>query len=137
MSQLAVDPHVERVFEAFDARDAAGAAAQFAPDGTYHEVPRNERFTREEFREYLADEVFAAFPDYGVEERQPLTADDWATTVRWSFGGTHEGEGGWFEPTGNSVVLPVVSVVTLAEDGISTWRDFFDPRALVAQLGRE
>lgn len=100
-------------------------------------MPRNEEFSRQEFREYLAEVLFETFPDYQVEEKQVFTTDHWATTIQWSFSGTHEGDAGWFEPTGNTVALPVVSIVTLAEGGIATWRDFFDLDALGERLGRQ
>lgn len=135
MADAEIDPRVDRVFEASDEHDADAVADAFRSDGTYHEVPRGETFTRSEFRDYLADELFATFPDYRVLDRQILTTAEWATTVRWTFRGTHEGDAGWFEPTGNTVTLPVVSVVTVAEDGISSWRDFFDGQALGDQLG--
>lgn len=137
MSDFEVNPHVDRAFEALDDRDADAVAAEFAPDGTFYEIPRDEAFSKQEFREYLADEVFVTFPDYRVEEWTAVTTADWATTVQWSFAGTHEGRGGWVEPTGNAVSLPVVSVLTVSADGISSWRDFFDPRTLFEQLGIE
>lgn len=99
--------------------------------------PRNEEFSRSEFRDYLAAELFETFPDYRVVDRQVCTTDNWATTLRWSFNGTHEGDAGWFEPTGNTVTFPVVSVVTVTRDGITTWRDFFDLEALIEQLRRD
>jgi limonene-1,2-epoxide hydrolase len=32
------------------------------------------------------------------------------------------------------VTLPIVAVITLAEDGITTWRDYTDSRRLAEQL---
>lgn len=136
MPEDVIDPRIERVFEAWDARDADLAAAQFAPDGRFHEVPRGEDFSREAFRSYLSEGVFSAFPDYSVEEKRVLTSHDWATVIEWTFSGTHEGDVGGTNATGTTVTHPIVSVVTVAEDGITSWRDFFDGQSLDQKLDR-
>lgn len=129
--------HIECLFAAYDRQDAEAAAAQFAPGGKFHEEPRNKTFTKAEFREYLESNVFVVFPDYEVEEYRSLLDYRWATVIEWRFSGTHEGHVGELEPTGNRVTLPIVSVVTGSEEGITSFHDFFDPQKLDQQLGRE
>ena len=136
MSQTELDPHVERVFDAFNDHDAGGAAEEFAERGMYYEAPQNREFSRDEFREYFADDVFETFPDYRVEAMKVFTTANWATTMKWLFSGTHEGAMRGFEPTGKNVSLLVVSVVTVSDDGISSWRNFFNIDALDEQLNR-
>ena len=136
MSQTEVDPHIERVFEALNDHDADGAAEEFAAGGMYYEVPWNREFSRDEFREYFADEMFETFPDYRVEVMKPFTTHNWATTMKWLFSGTQKRAMRGFEPTGKTVSLLVVSVVTISDDGISSWRNFFNMDALDEQLGR-
>lgn len=131
-----LDPRIRRVFDALDDHDPDTAAAAFADSGTFYEVPRDESFNRDAYRAYLAD-VFETFPDYRVDEVTVRTTYPWATTLEWVFTGTHDGDAGWFDPTGACVELAVVSVVTVGDDGIESWRDYFDIDELDAQLGRE
>lgn len=136
MSEPAIDPRIERVFEAWDAHDADRASEQFAQRGRFYEVPREREFSRAEFRDYLAEGVFELFPDYSVERRRVVTSHDWATVVDWTFSGTHEGAVGGTRPTGKTVSHPIISVITVADDGIISWRDFFDGQALDEKLER-
>lgn len=128
---------IEGVFEAYNRQDAGAAAAEFAPDGTFYEMPRGEEFTKAEFRTFLDETIFVLYPDYQVEKSRTLSTYEWATVVEWTFSGTHEGTAGDTAPTGNQISLPIVSVVSGTEAGITSWRDFFDPQDLDEQLGRE
>lgn len=136
MSGNEVDDRIIRVFEAYSSQDAAGAAAEFADDGTFHEVPRDMVFSKPEYRTYLADAVFEVFPDYTVEHWTAFTTYHWGTLIEWTFSGTHEGNAGDTKPTEGRITLPIVSIVTLSDDGITTWMDFFDSDRLDEQLGR-
>lgn len=137
MSGDSLRHRIERVFEAYNQQDAAAAAAEFATDGTFYEIPRGEEFTLTEFREYLTDTIFVLYPDYQVEESQTLLSHDWATVVEWTFSGTHSGAVDETAPMGKRISLPIVSTVVGTDDGIMSWRDFFDPEELDKQLGRE
>lgn len=136
MTQSDIDPRIRRVFDALDDHDPDAAVDAFAESGVFYEVPRGESFTRQAYRAYLED-VFETFPDYRVDDVTVLTAYPWATTVEWVFTGIHDGDAGWFDSTGASVELTVVSVVTTGDNGITSWRDYFDLDDLGAQLGRE
>lgn len=136
MSGGELQRRIERVFAAYNRQDAAAAAAEFAPDGTFYEVPRGEEFTKAEFRAFLEDAIFVMFPDYQVEESRTVLNHEWATVLEWTFSGTHKGAVDETAPTGNRVSLPIVSVVRGSENGITSWRDFFEPQTLDEQLGR-
>lgn len=99
-------------------------------------MPRGEAFSRAEFHDYLAEGVFELFPDYGVEQIRVLTAHDWATVVEYTFSATHVGEASGTEATGKTITLPIVAGITASDDGITSWRDFFDAQALDEQLER-
>lgn len=135
MPNAGLDPRIRRVFEAFDKQDAEAAVAQFADDGIFVETADNETFTRDEFREYLADRVFTAFPDYSVTDTEVLTTYDWATVVEYTFQATHDGPLGETPPTGNTVTLSIVAVITVTDDGIATWRDYTNSERFAKQVG--
>lgn len=137
MSGGNLEQRIERVFAAYNRQDAEAVAAEFAPDGTFYEVPRGEEFTKTEFQEFLEGAIFEMYPDYQVEESRTLLTYEWATVIEWTFSGTHKGAVDETDPTGNRISLPIVSIVTGSEDGITSWRDFFDPQELDEQLGRK
>lgn len=136
MTDATIDARIERVFEALDDRAPDRVIEQFDPEGQFYEMPRGEAFSRAEFRDYLAEVVFELFPDYSIEQKQILTGHDWATVIEYTFSATHEGEVGGTKPSGETVSLPIVAVITVGDDGITSWRDFFDAQALDEQLER-
>lgn len=134
MSAPDIPPPIARALEAFDNHDADGVAAEFAEEGTFYDPPQDEELTKEEFRAYCV-EIFEAFPDVRVEEERVLTAPDGTTAVEWTFSGTHEGEIDGMPPTGESFALPGVSIITVSEDGITSWRDYWDQQTFAEQVG--
>lgn len=86
------------MFDACDRQDAAAAVSEFVPEGTFYEVPRDEEFTKTEFREFLDDTIFELYPDYRVEESRTLVTYEWATVTEWTFSGTHKGAVGETAP---------------------------------------
>lgn len=137
MSGINLQQRIECVFEAYNRQDAAAVAAEFAPEGKFYEIPRGEEFTKAEFQKFLEDTIFVLYPDYQVEESKTHLSYEWATVVEWTFSGTHEGTVDETNPTGNRISLPIVSIVVGSDDGIISWRDFFEPQALDEQLGRK
>ena len=136
MSSTGMSPQIARAIEAFNDQDAEKVAAEFAEEGTFFDPPQDEELTRDEFREYCA-ELFEAFPDGRVEERRVIDSADGATVIEWTFHGTQKGQFEDVPPTGNAVALPGVSIVAVSDDGITSWRDYWDQQTLAEQLGLE
>lgn len=128
-----LDPTVARAMDAFNDHDAERLLAEFAEDSTFSD-PFVDELTKAELRGYTA-EVFEAFPDVRYQQKRVISGDDGATAVELTIRGTHEGEFDGIPPTGTSVALPGVSIVTVSEDGITSWRDYFDQRTFAEQLG--
>lgn len=137
MRNIDIDPHIQRVLEGFDSQDAEQAAAQFTEDGVFVETADDTTFSKAEFRAYLAERIFVGFPDYSVVERDVLTTHDWATVIEYTFRATHEGPLGERPPTGNTVTLPVVAVITVSEEGITSWRDYVNRDRFREQLAED
>lgn len=137
MAQTDIDPRIDRVFEAFDDQDAEKAVAEFADGGVFVETADDNEFSKAEFREYLADRVFVGFPDYSIVEKTVMSTYEWATVIEYTFQATHDGPLGDIDPTGNTVTLPIVAVITITDDGITSWRDYVDGQRFAAQLGIE
>jgi len=133
----AIDPHIRRVFQAWDDQDADKAVEQFAEGGRFYERGGKEEFSKAELRDYLADYIFYAYPDYSIEETEVLTAHDWATVIEWSFRATFERPLGDTSPTGETVGISIVSVITVSDDGIDSWRDYTDHESYQEQVGSD
>lgn len=59
------------------------------------------------------------------------------TAIEWSFHGTQEGEFNGIPPTGETVDAPLVAIITVSDDGITSWTDYWDQMELAEQLGLE
>jgi steroid delta-isomerase-like uncharacterized protein len=129
-----MDPHVERAFEAFNDHDPEGVVAAFAEGGTFEDPVGDEPMSAAAFGESCA-EMFEGFPDARWEVERVMTGPDGTTAVEATFYGTLEGSFEGIEPTGESVELSAVSVITVGEDGITHWRDYWDQQTFKRQLG--
>jgi steroid delta-isomerase-like uncharacterized protein len=83
-------------------------------------------------REYSAA-FFEAFPDVNIEPERIIASDE-GTAIEWTFRGTHEGEFDGIPGTGVTVEDSFVSVITVSDDGISTWTDYWDRMAFAEQM---
>lgn len=128
-----LNPTIARALEAFNDQDVDGFVAEFAENGTFFDPLQDSELTKSELRDYTAD-VFEAFPDVHAEEERIVTTED-TTAIEWTIHGTHEGQFGDIPPTGETVALPGVSLIAVSEDGIRSWRDYFDQQTFTEQLG--
>lgn len=134
MATSDMGPHVARAVEAFEEHDVDGLMAQFADGGTFVDPLVPDGVGGEEFSEYMAD-TFEAFPDIDVEVERVLTDDDGGTALVCTYTGTHTGSMEGVPPTGNAFAVPGVSIVTVSDDGITSWRDYWNEQAFAEQLG--
>lgn len=130
-----MNPAIARAVEAFNEHDADGVIAEFAEDGTFLDPVQDDKLTKAEFREYTT-ELLEAFPDVWVEEERVI-ASDTETAIEAVFHATHEGEFDGIPPTGEMIAVPFVSIITVSDDGITSWRDYWDQQTFAEQLGLE
>jgi heme-degrading monooxygenase HmoA/predicted ester cyclase len=119
---------------AWNAHDGAAVAA--AVTGSYVD-PTLPAPLRGDALAAMVDGLCAAFPDLRFEETAPpLVAGD-RMVLQWRMRGTNSGAAlpGAPAPTGGTVDLPGVDVVTLAEGGIVDVVGYFDQKSFVEQLG--
>jgi steroid delta-isomerase-like uncharacterized protein len=133
MADPDLDPHIERAMETFNDHNLEQHMAEFVDGATFVDPVLDGEVTGEEHRTYLA-EVIEAFPDIHQEIEQVLCSGD-PTVIESTFYGTHEGEIEGIPPTGNSVAVPLVSIIAVSEDGITSWRDYWDQQTFREQLG--
>lgn len=129
-----MDPTISRAVEAFNDHDIDGFIAEFADDATFTD-PVQEGLDKAETREYMA-ELLEAFPDVRVEVERVISSDT-GTAMECTFHGTQEGEFDGIPPTGKTVDDTFVSIITVSDDGITSWTDYWDRMSLTEQLGLE
>lgn len=128
-----MDPHIERAIEAFNDHDIDQLMNQMAEDATFTD-PLEADLSKAELREYTV-EIFEAFPDVRLEVKRIISSDDSVVAIECDYVGTHEGSLEGIPPTGNSVRVPSMTVIELSDDGITSWRDYWDQQAFSEQLG--
>ncbi|MFB6154098.1 MAG: ester cyclase [Halodesulfurarchaeum sp.] len=126
--------YVRRAATAFDEQDVEGFVSEFTEDGTFLDPIQEEELTREELREYFID-VFDAFPDVRADIHRVSVGEDGDFGVEWTMYGTHQGTFEGLPATGNRFEVSGASVGTVTEDGITFWRDYWDTRTFLDQLG--
>jgi steroid delta-isomerase-like uncharacterized protein len=127
--------HIERAIEAFNDHDPDRLMDEMAEGSTFTD-PLEEDLTGEELHEYTGA-IFEAFPDLRLEVKRVITSNGGVTTIECNYVGTHEGPLEGIPPTGNSVVVPSMTVIDVSDDGITSWRDYWDRQMFTEQLGLE
>ncbi len=130
-----MDPRIERAIDAFNDHDADRLMDAMADGATFTD-PLEADISGDELHEYTA-EIFEAFPDLRLEVDRAITSNDGVAAIEGRYAGTHEGPLGPVPATGNHVAVPTMTVVDVAEDGITSWRDYWDQQAFSEQLGLE
>lgn len=133
MTGADLHPRIERALETFNDREIDDHMAEFAEGATFLDPVLDEPVTGSEHRAYLED-VIEAFPDIVQRERR-VVADGKVIVLESTFSGTHEGALDGIPPTGETVSVPLVSVIEVSADGITSWRDYWDQQAFREQLG--
>ena len=123
-----------RYVAAWNARDAAGLAATFRPGGTY-EDPNTEGPIGPTPLGAYASGLWSAFPDLEFEEVSWSDAGGGSLTFAWLMRGTNRGSLRGLPPTGATIALPGVDLITVCDDGVERVRGYFDRATLMEQLG--
>jgi steroid delta-isomerase-like uncharacterized protein len=123
-----------RYVAAWNARDAARLAGAFLPGGTYEDPNTGGPIGTGALGQY-ATGLWTAFPDLTFEEvdYQPTARGD--IVFRWLMRGTNQGSLRGLPPTGATVALPGVDIVTAREGGVERVQGYFDRTTLMEQLG--
>lgn len=128
------EPFLEEFIAAWDDLDPEAISSLFVEGGTYLDPYLKEEATGEEIRAYV-EEIGEVFPDFRFDWHRTLTTSEGVAAVEWTIYGTHTGAFGSIPPTGNTVSVPGVSIISFSDEGITAQRDYWDRRTLIEQLG--
>ncbi|SDB83893.1 conserved hypothetical protein, steroid delta-isomerase-related [Raineyella antarctica] len=124
---------VEAYFRAWNGHDPSALVAVFSEEGTYQDPSLPEPVTGDAIAGYAAA-LLGVFPDlaFSVDE---TTAEADRTVVAWHMTGTNTGPfPGLGGPTGASVDLPGIDVITVGPGGVTSVVGYFDQLGLLGQL---
>jgi len=120
-------------FAAWNRRDAAGIVSTFLPGGSYSDPSAGEQLTGLSIAGYAAG-LFTAFPDLQFDVGTILI-DGGLVVAEWMMRGTNTGPLGGGPPTGGTIALPGMDLITVQDGRIASVRGFFDRQTLLEQLG--
>ncbi len=124
-------------FEAWNAHDAEAVTAALADGGTYADPTTESPLAGPALAGHVRA-LCAAFPDLNFEvvSSQPADAGaDGTLVVQWLMRGTNTGSLRGLFPTGRTVALPGVDVITISGGQIRSVEGYFDRQAMAEQLG--
>ena len=133
MADPDLDPRIERAMETFNDHEIDAHMEAFADGATFLDPVLEAPVSGADHREYLLD-VIEAFPDIRQDVERAVVADG-TVAMESTFAGTHEGPIEGVPPTGKRVEVPLASVITVSEEGITSWRDYWDQATFREQLG--
>lgn len=139
---VAADPAMKGYVDykaAWNRHDGQALAASFVPGGTYSSPATGGPITGPAIAGYTGS-LFAAMPDFHVEViktdnlGQGRVVDQWVVKGTWTQpfpGGPLAGA----KPSGQSFVLPGVSVMQFEGDKLRSYTQYWDQLAFLTQLG--
>lgn len=130
---------VQSYFDAWNAHDPAAITAAFDPGGTYSDPTVTGPPLSGAALAERAQALFAGLPDLRFEllSAQPADAGlgGGVVVVRWLMRGTNTGPLRGWPPSGRSVALRGVDVITVVGGQVASVESYFDRQALAEQLG--
>lgn len=128
-----IDGLVDRLYEAYNAQDAAAAAELYAPDGRHVEIATGgERTGPDAIREGL-EGFLRSFPDAHWAPQERIVAGS-AAAVTYVLTGTLQAKLGPFEPAGQRLELRGVHLVRERDGAIAACEDYWDAGSFGRQM---
>jgi steroid delta-isomerase-like uncharacterized protein len=131
----AIEEYYDRYVEGWNNHDPETVMEAFADGGTVSDPATDGTLSGDEIRGWV-EETTEGFPDVRFEvDRRSSDEEAGRLFVEWTMYGTHDGPFGPLPPTGESVELSGVDVITFSEDGITSIDGYFDMTEFKEELG--
>ncbi|MFT4884950.1 MAG: steroid delta-isomerase-like uncharacterized protein [Natronomonas sp.] len=135
MAASNIDTYYDRYVEGWNDHDPATVMEAFADGGTISDPATDGTLSGDEIREWVK-ETTEGFPDVRFEvDRRVSDEETGRLFVEWTMYGTHDGPFGPLPPTGESVELSGVDVITFSDAGITSIEGYFDMTEFREELG--
>ncbi|MEF8808224.1 ester cyclase [Natronomonas sp.] len=135
MAGSTIDTYYGRYVEGWNDHDPEVVIEAFADGGTISDPATDGALSGDEIKEWV-EETTEGFPDVRFEvDRRVADEEAGRLFVEWTMYGTHTGPFGPLPPTGESVELSGVDVITFSDDGITSIDGYFDMAEFKEELG--
>lgn len=130
---------IARYFDSWNARDAQGLVAAFAPGGTYTDPTVTSPGLSGSGLQDHAQALFVAFPNLSLDVARTRVTDGdphgTCVVASWLMRGTHAGRLHGLPPLDGSLILPGVDLITVQDGKILAVERHFDRQTMAEQLG--
>lgn len=133
MTHPELPPPINDAYAAFNDHNLDDYITAFATDGILYDPLVGDGVSGPELQEYMGS-VFEAFPDITADINRVISTES-ETAVEATYTGTHTGTFEGIPPTGKTATLPVVTIITISSEEITSWRDYWDQQTFATQLG--
>ncbi|MBI4299832.1 MAG: ester cyclase [Chloroflexi bacterium] len=126
------------MYGCFNRHDLRCAARLVAEDAEFVDVPRGMIMHGRVGMMDLLQRWIAAFPDFRVEVKNLVEADDWVTVEYYARGtqrGWLMGHGGRVSPTGRWIELRCCDLLQFKDGKIVAGHTYYDMATMMSQLG--
>ncbi len=124
---------VERLFEAYNTRDPAAAAALYAERGTHTETAHQRQVAGREAVQQGLERFFAMFPGARWEVLR-LIVDGSEAAVSYRLTGSLRGQMGPMQGAGQMLDLRGVLLITTDSEVILATEDYWDAQTFLRQM---
>jgi steroid delta-isomerase-like uncharacterized protein len=125
-----------RYVAGWNAHDAARLADSFLPGGTYEDPNTGGLIGTGPLGQYAAG-LWTAFPDLSFEEVDYQATAAGEIVLRWIMRGTNRASLRGLPPTGATIALPGVDLITARDGGVERVQGYYDRLTLMEQLGAQ
>ncbi|HEX7101355.1 MAG TPA: nuclear transport factor 2 family protein [Nitrolancea sp.] len=125
---------VNAMIAALNAHDVAGMLACYAEDMEWYDIPLEQPVRGKAAVGDFLREMFVVFPDLRYEP-EAIVSEGERVVVQFRMHGTHRATYNGLPPTGKTVEILSVSVITLREGLIVSDHCYFDNAMILRQMG--
>ena len=127
---------LDRYFDGWNAHDPDGVVASLSDDGTYEDPITGGPIGGDALAGYVSG-ILVGFPDLSFVVESVDASSDTEAVARWRMRGTNTGPTPDGPPTGGTIDLPGVDLLTYdpEQDRVRTVVGFFDTATMFRQLG--
>lgn len=133
-----MNPDIEKTLESWalcwSSADVEHLLSLFTDDCIYEDVTFGVVNHGKAELKSFADGIFAAFPDFKVQNNTRFVAGDWAG-MEWIISGTHEGDLPGMPATHKRFSIRGVSILQFETDMIKRCSDYWDLATFLKQVG--
>lgn len=127
-------PPIQRYTDAWNSHNGQRIVDAFVPSGTYTDPLTSGPLAGDKIAHY-AEDLWQSFPDLRFELDGNCACIGGTAFLPWKMLGTNSGAFKGLSPTGKSISLDGIDIISYTSEGIESVTGYFDSRSVPDQLG--